>query len=59
MVFIEAPSEIPKRIKVPQSVKDQCKQLGIKTSGNVVGNQSYNYDGAPNLPHLAFDAPAA
>ncbi|KAJ1643891.1 ferroxidase fet3 [Coemansia asiatica] len=57
MVFIEAPTEMQKRIKVPQSVIDQCKKLGLPTSGNVVGNQSYDYNGAPNLPHLVFDSP--
>ncbi|KAJ1900181.1 ferroxidase fet3 [Kickxella alabastrina] len=58
MVFVEAPKEMMDVIKVPQSVIDQCKRQGIETKGNVVGNMAYDYDGAPNLPHLLHDAPA-
>ncbi|KAJ2778448.1 ferroxidase fet3 [Coemansia interrupta] len=57
MVFVEAPTEMRKRIKVPQSVIDQCRRQGFPTSGNVVGNKAYNYDSAPNLPHLLLDPP--
>ncbi|ORX73610.1 Cupredoxin [Linderina pennispora] len=47
MVFVEAPD-------VPESVVSQCRQQGIKTTGNVVGSMGYNIAGAPHSPDLLF-----
>ncbi|KAJ1948865.1 ferroxidase fet3 [Linderina pennispora] len=54
MVFVEAPDVMQQRIKVPESVVSQCRQQGIKTTGNVVGNMGYNIAGAPHSPDLLF-----
>ncbi|KAJ1957716.1 ferroxidase fet3 [Linderina pennispora] len=57
MVFVEAPDVMQQRIKVPQSVVSQCRQQGIKTTGNVVGNMGYNIAGAPRSPDLLLVSP--
>ncbi|PIA18113.1 hypothetical protein COEREDRAFT_6850 [Coemansia reversa NRRL 1564] len=57
MLFIEAPEQMRQVIKVPQAVIDQCLAQGIPTSGNAAGNNAYNYDAAPNFPHLLLDNP--
>ncbi|PIA18152.1 hypothetical protein COEREDRAFT_80075 [Coemansia reversa NRRL 1564] len=58
MLFIEAPEQMRKVIKVPQSVIDQCLAQGIPTSGNAAGNNAYNYDAAPDLPYLLASIPS-
>ncbi|ORX66576.1 hypothetical protein DL89DRAFT_270114 [Linderina pennispora] len=48
-VFVSAPDVMQRTLRVPQS--------GIPTSGNVVGRNDYNIDGAPILPALLASPP--
>ncbi|KAJ2081128.1 ferroxidase fet3 [Coemansia sp. S142-1] len=55
MLFISAPQLMQKTLSVPKSVVDQCARQGIPVSGNVVGHNSFNIDGAPKPPELIIN----
>ncbi|KAJ2553143.1 ferroxidase fet3 [Coemansia sp. RSA 1933] len=59
MIFVTAPELMRSTLNVPDSVYEQCRIQGIKTSGNVVGRSTYNYDGAPFIPTLNQTIPSA
>ncbi|ORX69992.1 hypothetical protein DL89DRAFT_267228 [Linderina pennispora] len=52
MVFVEAPDLMQKQLKIPDSVREQCRLQGIKTEGNAGGNMSYNFGAAPIGPFI-------
>ncbi|KAJ2725061.1 ferroxidase fet3 [Coemansia sp. Benny D115] len=57
MLFVEAPREMTDALNVPQDIVDQCHAQGVSTVGNVVGRNTYNYLGAPDLPRLLGSSP--
>ncbi|KAI7821613.1 multicopper oxidase-domain-containing protein [Kickxella alabastrina] len=57
MLFVEAPKQMKEILKVPEQIAEQCRRQGIPVEGNVVGRTTYNYDGAPDLPHLHLTSP--
>ncbi|KAJ1771630.1 ferroxidase fet3 [Coemansia sp. RSA 487] len=57
MIFVTAPALMRDVLDVPDSVYEQCRIQGIKTSGNVAGRTTYNYDGAPFIPSLNQTTP--
>ncbi|KAJ2709209.1 ferroxidase fet3 [Coemansia spiralis] len=56
-LFVVAPRAIQQSITLPPSVAEQCRQQGVKTSGNAAGNNAYDYAGAPELPYILASPP--
>ncbi|KAJ2784910.1 ferroxidase fet3 [Coemansia javaensis] len=57
MLFVVAPREMQRTLRVPPEVGEQCRRQGIKTSGNAAGNNGYDYRPAPELPELLANSP--
>ncbi|ORY04981.1 hypothetical protein K493DRAFT_333685 [Basidiobolus meristosporus CBS 931.73] len=51
ITIIEAPSKIQESMKIPQQSFDNCAALGIKTSGNAMGNAGLDLPGYPDGPN--------
>ncbi|KAI9474587.1 ferroxidase fet3 [Coemansia sp. RSA 989] len=57
MLLVVGPYEIQRSIRPPQEMYDQCRIQGIGTFGNAAGHNSFNYDGAPQLPYFRAELP--
>ncbi|KAJ2851255.1 ferroxidase fet3 [Coemansia brasiliensis] len=57
MLFAEAVDRMQATMKVPDSILEQCRLQGIKTSGNAAGNSGFGFAAAPNEPYLLLDDP--
>ncbi|KAI8324574.1 hypothetical protein GQ54DRAFT_331640 [Martensiomyces pterosporus] len=52
MIFVEAPDVMQKTIVIPDSLAEQCRLQNMPYHGNAAGKTTYNYDGAPDAPHV-------
>ncbi|KAJ2403319.1 ferroxidase fet3 [Coemansia sp. RSA 2559] len=52
MTFIEAPELLRKSTKIPKQMLDMCSALGVKSSGNAVGNMDADLAGLPAAPSM-------
>ncbi|KAJ1815293.1 ferroxidase fet3, partial [Coemansia sp. RSA 2599] len=50
MTFIEAPKELQKTQRIPETLKQMCLAQGLQASGNGAGNQGLDLSGLPLPP---------
>ncbi|KAJ2775008.1 ferroxidase fet3 [Coemansia nantahalensis] len=50
VTFVVAPDALQATQRLPKELQQMCLRQGIKASGNVVGNQGYNFAGLPPAP---------
>ncbi|KAJ1839542.1 ferroxidase fet3 [Coemansia sp. RSA 2708] len=56
-VFVVGPEELQQTVHIPESLIEQCRLRDVPVHGNAVGNNAYNYNGAPQLAYLDAELP--